>query len=284
MRFASLGSGSAGNCMVVQNASTILLLDCGFGLREVLYRLQRLELNPEQITGILVTHEHEDHAKGVFKLAAKYNIPIWLTQGSFKMCGRYLTDTNVHQSLASVLTTDSQANIAISPVQKNRAQVTINIIDSHTSFSIQDIQVSPYPVPHDAREPTQFTFTDGNHKLGVLTDAGASTAHIEHMLNACDALVIECNHDINMLEQGAYPYSLKKRVGGRLGHLDNLSAANLLATLDRSKLQHVIAAHLSAKNNTPELAKLALSQVLGCKLNGVGIATQDSGFEWRSFS
>ena len=284
MRFASLGSGSAGNAMVIQNASTALLLDCGFGLREVLYRLQRLNLNPEQITGILVTHEHEDHAKGVFKLAAKYNIPIWLTQGSFKMCKRYLADISVKNQIVGQLPADLQANRVSKSTQRNAATVTINIIDSHTSFSIQDILVSPYPVPHDAREPTQFTFTDGQHKLGVLTDVGASTPHIEHMLNACDALILECNHDANMLEQGAYPYSLKKRVGGRLGHLDNTSAAHILATLDQSKLKHVIAAHLSAKNNTPQLARMALSQVLGCDLNWVGIAAQEDGFEWRSFS
>lgn len=270
--------------MVIQHASTTLLLDCGFGLREVLYRLQRLDINPEQITGILVTHEHEDHAKGVFKLAAKYNIPVWLTQGSFKMCGRYLADINVRNQLDNQFSVKSQTNLARRSIQNDRAQVIINIINSHTSFSIQDIQVSPYPVPHDAREPTQFTFTDGQHKLGVLTDTGASTAHIEHMLNACDALILECNHDLNLLEQGTYPYSLKKRVGGRLGHLDNKSAANLLASLDQSKLKHVIAAHLSAKNNTPELAKMALSQVLGCDENWVGIASQDDGFKWRSFT
>ncbi len=261
MRFASLGSGSAGNCMVIEKAATRLLLDCGFSARDVLNRLQRLDLAPEQITGILVTHEHDDHAKGAFKLAAKYNIPVWLTHGSFKMCERYLPE---------------QAD--------NQAKVIINIIDSHTRFDIQDIQVSPYPVPHDAREPTQFTFTDGKHKLGVLTDAGSSTPHIEQVLNACDALVLECNHDLSMLENGAYPYSLKKRVGSRLGHLDNLSAAELLAKLDNTKLRHIIAAHLSAKNNTVDLAKMAISQVLNCELDWVGIAQQDTGFAWRSFS
>jgi phosphoribosyl 1,2-cyclic phosphodiesterase len=163
------------------------------------------------------------------------------------------------------------------------SKITLNIIDSHTKFSIQQIEVTPYPVPHDAREPTQFTFTDGQTKLGVLTDAGSTTLHIEQMLSGCDALVLECNHDLHMLENGAYPYSLKKRVGSRLGHLDNASAAALLAKLDNSKLKHIIAAHLSAKNNTPTLAKKALSQVLHCEFDWVGIAEQESGFTWRSF-
>ena len=260
MRFASLGSGSAGNCMVVEQSSIVsttrLLLDCGFSPNEVVKRLQKLGLMPEQISGILVTHEHDDHAKGAFKFAAKYNVPVWLSHGSFKMCERYIPE---------------------------KADIQINIIDSHTQFSIEDIQINPYPVPHDAREPTQFTFTDGNHKLGVLTDAGSSTVHIEMQLNACDALVLECNHDLHMLENGPYAWTLKKRVGSKLGHLDNQSAADLLAKLDNSKLKHIIAAHLSAKNNTADLAQAALSSVLNCSKDWVGIAQQAEGFDWRSF-
>jgi phosphoribosyl 1,2-cyclic phosphodiesterase len=257
MRFASLGSGSAGNCLVVEKANTRLLLDCGFSPNEVVKRLQKLDLTPEQMTGILVTHEHDDHAKGAFKFAAKYNLPVWLSHGSLKMCQRYIPES---------------------------ALIQINIIDSHTQFSIENIQINPYPVPHDAREPTQFTFSDGNHKLGVLTDAGSSTAHIEQILTGCDGLVLECNHDLNMLENGPYAWPLKKRVGSRLGHLDNQSAAALLAKLDNSKLKHIIAAHLSAKNNRSDLAKNALSQVLNCAQDWVGIAQQDDGFAWRSFN
>ncbi len=257
MRFASLGSGSAGNCLVVEQANTRVLLDCGFGHAEVVKRLQRLDLEPTQITGILVTHEHDDHAKGAFKLGAKYNIPVWLTHGTLKMCQRYIPEN---------------ANIAI------------NTIDSHTHFHIQDIAITPYPVPHDAREPTQFTFSNGNYKLGVLTDAGSSTPHIELVLTGCDALVLECNHDLNMLENGPYAWPLKKRVGSRLGHLDNQTAAALLARLNNAKLKHIIAAHLSAKNNTQLLAKQALSQALNCEQDWVGIAEQDNGFAWRDLS
>lgn len=255
MRFASLGSGSAGNCMVIEQAHTRLLLDCGFSANEIAKRLQALDLKPEQISGILVTHEHDDHAKGAFKFAAKFNVPVWLSHGSLRMCERYMS----------------------------AAPIQINIIDSHTLFSIEDIEINPYPVPHDAREPTQFTFSDGNYKLGVLTDAGSSTAHIEHVLSGCDALVLECNHDLGMLENGPYAWTLKKRVGSRLGHLDNQSAAALLAKLDNGKLKHILAAHLSAKNNTADLAKKALSQVLNCAQDWVGIAEQESGFAWRGF-
>lgn len=256
MRFASIGSGSAGNCLVVEQANTRLLLDCGFTPNETVKRLQRLDLMPEQISGILVTHEHDDHAKGAFKFAAKYNVPVWLSHGTLRMCERYIPE---------------------------KADIQINIIDSHTQFSIENIQINPYPVPHDAREPTQFTFSDGNHKLGVLTDAGSSTSHIETILSACDALVLECNHDLHMLENGPYAWPLKKRVGSRLGHLDNQSAAALLAKLDNSKLKHIIAAHLSAKNNKAELAKNALSKALNCAQDWVGIAEQTDGFAWRGF-
>ena len=255
LRFASLASGSAGNCMVVEKNSTRLMLDCGLSTRETVKRLQLLGLEPQQLSAILISHEHDDHAKGAFKFAAQFQIPIWLSHGTYKMCERYLPNDETLQC---------------------------NIMSSHHAFVIQDIEVNPFPVPHDAREPTQFTFHDGNHKLGVLTDVGCSTPYIEQMLSGCDALVLECNHDVTMLETGPYARSLKQRVGGRLGHLDNLSAAQLLAKLDNSKLKHLIAAHLSAKNNTPTLARAALSPVLDCEPDWIGIADQADGFAWRS--
>ena len=254
MRFASLGSGSAGNATVVEAGETRLLLDCGFSVKETVQRLARLHLAAEQLTGILVTHEHDDHARGVFKLAARYQIPVWITHGTYSMCQRYL------------------------PSQSPR----INIIDAHSIFSIQDIDIHPYPVPHDAREPAQFVFSDGDCRLGVLTDVGSVTPHIVMMLQACDGLLLECNHDLDMLRTGPYAHSLKKRVGGWLGHLDNQTSAQLLGQLDNSKLKHLVAAHLSEKNNTPALARQALSEVLHCASEWVQIASQQEGLDWRS--
>ena len=226
MQFASIGSGSAGNGLVVKEKNTRLLLDCGFGLKDAIERLARINLLPEQLTGILITHEHEDHAGGVFKLAKKYQLSVWMTHGTHRMLERTLPNESVH----------------------------VHIIDSHTEFSIDDIQITPFPVPHDAREPVQYVFSNGDKRLGVLTDTGCSTPHIEAMLSGCHALVLECNHDLNMLMNGAYPHSLKQRVSSRLGHLDNLSAAKILSKIDTSNLQHIVAAHLSEKNNTPSLA------------------------------
>ena len=157
----------------------------------------------------------------------------------------------------------------------------LRVIDSHSSFDINEIQVSPFPVPHDAREPVQYTFSNGDKKLGVLTDTGCSTPHIQIMLSGCHGLVLECNHDMEMLMNGIYPASLKQRVSGRLGHLDNLSAANILKKLDNHQLKHIVAAHLSEKNNKPELAISALSGALNCESDWIGIANQATGVDWR---
>jgi len=257
MRFSSLGSGSAGNSLVVEVKNTKVMLDCGFSIKETVARLARLQLAPGDLAGIVITHEHDDHAGGAFKLAAKYNIPVWMTYGTLKMVARYM------------------------PSQHD---LQLNVIDSHQMFSIDDIQVQPYPVPHDAREPIQCVFSDGNYRLGVLTDVGRSTPHIEERLSGCHALVLECNHDAAMLQSGPYSWTLKQRVGGDLGHLDNEDSADLLSKLDNSQLQHLVAAHLSAKNNTVPLARAALAKILGCEPEWIGVADQLLGFDWRTIS
>lgn len=252
MRFASLGSGSQGNALVVEAGRTRVLLDCGLGLNDVRTRLARCGLEAGDLDAIVVTHEHDDHVGGVARLARKFEIPVYMTYGT--------------------LTALDGARAVI-------AQITV--IDSHTPFAIGDIEMRPYPVPHDAREPAQFVFNDGRASLGVLTDAGSSTPHIESMLSGLDALVLECNHDRDLLANGSYPPYLKQRIGGRFGHLDNASAAGLLGHLDCSRLKHVIAAHLSQQNNTPELARAAMAQALSCEPGWIGVADQQSGFAWR---
>lgn len=257
MRFASLGSGSGGNALLVEQGTTRLLLDCGFSVRETAQRLRRLGVEPDSVSGILVTHEHDDHAGGAFRFAARHRIPVWLTHGTLRGARGYLPD---------------------------HFDAPLHVIDSHTGFAIGDLGVQPYPVPHDAEEPTQFTFSDGARKLGVLTDAGSSTPHIEAMLQDCDALALECNHDLDMLKNGPYAWPLKQRILGRQGHLDNASAAFLLHRLRRDRLQHVVALHLSEKNNTPALAQASLAAVLGCAAEWVQVADQASGIDWRQIA
>jgi phosphoribosyl 1,2-cyclic phosphodiesterase len=252
MRFACLGSGSRGNALIVERGRTRLMLDCGYPARETERRLARLGLAPEDLAGILITHEHSDHTAGACKFARKHALPLWLTHGTFK-----------------ALPGDTSG------------LPQINLIDCHSPFAVDELQLLPFPVPHDAREPAHFVFSDGAHRLGVLTDTGASTAHIEAMLSGCDALVLECNHDLDMLMNGDYPQHLKARVAGRFGHLDNQASAGLLAALERGRLQHLIAAHLSQHNNTPELACEALARVMGCAPDWIGVADQEEGFGWR---
>ena len=252
MRFACLGSGSRGNALIVESGRTRLMLDCGYPVKETERRLARLGLAASELAGIAVTHEHSDHTAGACKFARKHGLPLWLTHGTLK---------------------GLPGDTAAVPC--------INIIDSHSPFAIGELQLSPFPVPHDAREPAHFVFSDGARRLGVLTDAGASTSHIEAMLSRCDALVLECNHDLDMLMNGDYPQALKVRVAGRYGHLDNRSAADLLSAIDRSRLQHLVAAHLSQQNNTPDLACAALAQAAGCAPGWIGVADQDEGFDWR---
>jgi phosphoribosyl 1,2-cyclic phosphodiesterase len=252
MRFACLGSGSRGNALIVERGRTRLMLDCGYPVRETERRLARLGLAPADLAGILITHEHSDHTAGACKFARAHALPMWLTHGTFK--GLPGDTSGLPQ---------------------------IELIDGHSPFAVGELQLQPFPVPHDAREPAHFVFSDGARRLGVLTDTGSVTAHIEAMLSGCDALVLECNHDLDLLMNGIYPQYLKERVAGRFGHLDNRASARLLAALERGRLQHLIAAHLSQQNNTPELACRALADVMGCATDWIGVADQDEGFGWR---
>ncbi len=257
MKFASLGSGSEGNSLLISAASgtthTHLMLDCGFGLKEAERRLARAGIAPQDLQGILVTHEHSDHVGGVFKLARRHKLPVWMSHGSFEGSPR-----------------------------DDMVGVDIRICRDGEAIAIGDLQVTPYTVPHDAREPLQYVASDGRSKLGVLTDVGQTTPHLVAALAACDALLLEFNHDSEMLAQSAYPSWLKGRIAGPLGHLSNAHSAALLASLDRTKLKRLVAAHLSKKNNTPALALAAIAGVIGGDGVEVVVAAQDEGFDWLS--
>ena len=251
LRFTSLGSGSSGNALVVECDGTRVMMDCGFTIAETKLRLERAGLAPGALAGILVTHEHDDHMGGVARFAKRYAIPVYLTRGT-----------------AQWLPPDFPA-------------VLVRIIESHGQVAIDALSVEPFPVPHDAREPVQYAFSDGDARLGVATDLGCVTQHVVDKLSGCTALVIECNHDLDMLMEGPYPVSLKQRVSGRFGHLDNLGARHLVEALDRGRMRHLIAAHLSKQNNRPQLAASALACGANCEPDWIGVATQEDGFAWR---
>jgi phosphoribosyl 1,2-cyclic phosphodiesterase len=250
MRFASLGSGSRGNALLVEAGGTRVLLDCGFGLGETIARLQRLGTAAEDLDAIVVTHEHDDHIGGVARLALRLGIPVYITAGTRAAMGSRFED------------------------------VDCRCFDPHAAFRLGALTIDPFPVPHDAREPAQIVFDDGAHRLGVLTDVGTPTPHIRTMLSGCSALVLECNYDAAMLREGPYPPSLKARIGSRFGHMRNEDAAELLAGLDRSRLRHVVGAHLSETNNHPDLVQAILGSALGDCAAAVTIAHQDLGFDW----
>lgn len=247
-----LGSGSRGNATLVEAGDTRVLIDCGFTLGETEQRLLRLGVEPQSLAAILVTHEHGDHLSGVGRLARKYRIPVWMTHGTYAVWN----NCKVPHCLQ------------FSP---------------HLRFDIGALTIEPYPVPHDAREPCQYVLHAGPRRLGILSDAGHVTPHMRAVLADCDALLLECNHDPQMLAEGPYPPALKARVGGALGHLANQQAAGLLRGCDRARLQHLVLTHLSEKNNTPQHALSAVDAVLGGAVIAV-CAHQDEGLAWREIA
>ncbi|MDT8998958.1 MBL fold metallo-hydrolase [Paucibacter sp. APW11] len=255
MRFCSLGSGSGGNATVVEASQGItqtrLLIDCGFSLRELERRLSLRGLSGADLDGIFVTHEHGDHVGCALALAGKYRIPLWASAGTWRAIGKEGFEPQLLK-----LCRDGQV------------------------IGFGDLRLQPFAVPHDAEEPLQLRCDDGHHSLGIITDAGSISARMTEALQGCHALLLECNHDEEMLRRSAYPASLKKRILGSHGHLSNHSAADLLARCLHAGLHTVVAAHLSEKNNLPELALAALQQCLGDYSPEILIAQQAGGIDW----
>ena len=247
LRFASLGSGSRGNATLVRSDNALLLVDNGFTIRETERRLQLLGYNVDQLSAILVTHEHSDHIKGVGPLARKYQLPVYTSHG-----------TADHDGLGTL--------------------PELVYINPHRPFCIEDITINPVAVPHDAREPCQFVFSCDHCQVGLLTDLGSITPYVVEQYQQCDALMLECNHDPRMLSMGPYPPTLKLRVGGHWGHLSNQQAANFLQQLDTTRLQHLVISHISEKNNTEQLARDAIQEVFG--EGPLHLATQQEGLDW----
>ncbi|MAV27374.1 MAG: MBL fold metallo-hydrolase [Gammaproteobacteria bacterium] len=250
MRIASLGSGSHGNGTVIDDGDTRLLIDAGFSLKEITRRLKRIDLTPADITAVLVTHEHADHSHGVGPLVRKFKLPMYMTHGT-------------HRALSPGLLP------------------SLRLINPHQTFQIGKFVVEPVIVPHDAREPCQFVFHHGDDSLGVLTDLGHISSFVMDRFGACDGLLLECNHDLEMLRAGPYPGRLKRRVGGELGHLNNQQAAGLLNKADLNRLRLLVLSHLSEVNNRPDLARDAVTPALAGWQGQLVTAAQDQGFSWR---
>lgn len=263
MRFASLGSGSKGNATLVQHDDTCILVDCGFSAQEAERRLARLGITPSQLTAILVTHEHSDHINGVGALARRHRVPVYLSQGTY-LSGR-LGDCG-----------------------------DVQIIRSQQPFHVGTLEWQPVLVPHDAREPCQFIARVGNQYLGLLTDLGFVSPLVESEYAVCTALMLEANHDLVTLARGPYPSSLKQRVGGNWGHLNNTQAKAFLDSLrsvglsgegladgcaQGARLQTLALAHLSETNNSLAMVREVFADTESW-IADVRYACQDGGFDW----
>jgi len=254
LRFRSLGSGSTGNATLVEGSdglkTTRLLVDCGFGLKDLDARLSRAGLSPDQIDGVFVTHEHGDHIGCARQFAQRNQKQVWMSPGT-------------HAALGN-------------PDFKG----FLRLAQDGVTIDLGGIQIQPFTVPHDAREPLQLTCTDGSHRLGILTDLGHATNHVLEHLAQCEALLLECNHEADLLARSAYPPSLKKRVGGSFGHLSNQQASEIARAVAHPCLKTVVAAHLSQQNNHPDLARAALCLALGCEWGDIAVADPLDGTGW----
>ena len=252
MRIASLGSGSRGNGTLVKFEDSLVLIDCGFSLKETERRLERHGVSAQQLDAIVVTHEHSDHCSGVGRLSRRYEIPVYMSHGTYvsERC------SDVHE---------------------------YRMVCSEKPFMVGGLELTPVAVPHDAREPCQFVITAGGRRFGLLTDLGSVSALVRQYFSGLHGLLLEANHDTELLQAGSYPPSLKRRVAGDWGHLNNHQAGQFLGTIDHDQLQHVVIAHISEKNNHPNAVLAALEPHFG-RSEELLWANQEEGFDWISLN
>lgn len=225
MRFCVLGSGSRGNCTYVEAGGTAVLIDAGFSGVEVERRLAAIGVTMAAVAAILVTHEHGDHIGGVAILSRRYRLPVFANAGTIRAAGKGLAKLHASREIVT-----------------------------GESFPIGPLQVHPFAISHDTADPVGYTVSFAGCALGYCTDTGMISRLIHRRLAACQGLVLECNHDPEMLKNGPYPLPLQQRVRSSSGHLANLQAGDFLAELLHERLEHVVLAHLSESNNRPELA------------------------------
>ena len=235
-----IASGSRGNCALVASSSTRILVDAGLSCRETFKRLKGIEERTEEISAILITHEHSDHVAGLQRLAKKLNVPVFLTEGCHHAWNRSMRD--------------EEGKLPELPKPEHFA--------SGRNFRIGDIEVTPFTIPHDAADPVGFTFRAEGIKIGFATDLGYMPVSVRNHLRGCHVLVMESNHDVEMLRSGPYPWSVKQRVMSRVGHLSNDSLAEFFSNDYDGVAEYVVLAHLSEQNNHPEVARASAEQAL----------------------
>lgn len=251
--FASLGSGSNGNSTLVRVDDTLVLVDAGFSARSIVARLADAGIDATDLSAIIVSHEHSDHVKGVGVLSRKLQLPVWLTRGTYRRL-------------------------------KDQKLFAVEFIHPHGSFCIGDAKITPFPIPHDAAEPCQYIIGDGTKKLAIATDMGFATPYVQQLLSGVDALLLEANYDLNMLQSGPYPYALQNRIDGRFGHLSNDQSARLAADLEHPGLQRLFLGHLSENNNTPRSALESVARRLSSGDENVCVLRRAALNDWFSLA
>ncbi len=251
LEVAALGSGSSGNSLLVRSATTTLLVDCGFTLRETRARMTSLGVSLDAIDGILISHEHGDHVKGAGPISRKHALTVWLTHGTY------------HRA-------------------RDKRFPDVKVFSAHQPFTIGDVNVDPFPTPHDAAESCQFVFECGGVRFANVTDLGACTPHVCEKLVGIHGLVIECNYDLDMLRNGPYPPMLQARIRSDWGHLGNEQAGQLLARLDHEGLEHILLGHLSEQNNSDAVARATMCHYLKAGHDRVKVLAQHACSPWFS--
>lgn len=238
-----LASGSGGNGTVLATSRTRLLIDCGLSCREMCRRLAAQGIAPESLSGILITHEHADHVGGLHVMAKKFRLPVYMTAPAHAAWQR--------------LFKDSAGNSV--------AAARLEIFSPGRAFTVGDVEVMPFTIPHDAVDPVGFRFLAEGLKVAIATDLGFLPPNVRDHLRGCDGLMLESNHDLEMLRGGSYPWAVKQRVMSRVGHLSNDSLAEFLTSDYDGGAAFLVLAHLSKQNNHPELARVAAERALGMR-------------------
>jgi len=234
MKLCVLASGSSGNCTFVGSAQTRILIDAGLSARRTVQRLKEIDVDIEEIDAVCVTHEHTDHVTGLRVLQKKHGLAVYANGGTAE---------------------------ALRNHQKNR-EVECRVFTTGAPFAIGDLHIEPFSVPHDAYEPVGFVVEAGGSRVGVVTDIGTVTELVREKLRTCRVVVIEANHDEELLQGSQRPWSLKQRIRGRQGHLSNRAAAAMMAEIAHADLRHLVLAHMSSECNTPRHALETFRQTL----------------------
>ena len=316
VRMTVLASGSKGNSTVVSSSRTRILVDAGVSCRELFKRMQLAGEDPRTLDAILITHEHQDHVQGLAVTARKLRIPVYFTEPTHRAWMRWMTPRKRMTYADWLAQRKQQAELRAAPVnpeiddreafEEEQESLTASCSEAQAKqepkceadpcalpgveyfcagqgFSIGDIAVTPFTIPHDAADPVGFVFEAEGVRIGLATDLGYMPAHAAMRLRRCDVLMLESNHDLEMLRDGPYPWSVKQRVMSRVGHLSNRAAAQFLENSYDGQAAYVVLAHLSESNNLPELARISAERALRDHMsllsNKLLLATQGAPLE-----